>query len=158
MKLEELPLNNEIIEILNIDYEDFFPLLDMNKDDIINVDEFERLVLMLRQKNIHPIVHAEMVAELVPHVHNVMINESAESCESCHSKDSPFFQSVNIVLTKDNGTVDHHQVDIAVLESFNISHFYAWGVTRVRLLDKIGLVMIASAFSVICLHLQFCPF
>ena len=143
----------EILKILGIAENEFIPMLDTNKDGIINVNEFENLELMLRQKNVHAIFHAELVAEMHPIVHQVNRGTALRDCTACHSADSPYFEAVTLVLTKDDGSADHFQVDRAVLESFSLRHFYALGGTRIKLLDKIGFLLLAGGFSLVLGHL-----
>jgi len=144
----------EILKVLGIAESELIPLLDTNKDGIINVDEFENLELILRQKNVHAIFHAELVAEMHPSAHHVNRGTAERDCKTCHSADSPYFNAVTLVLTKDDGSADHFQVDRAVLESFSLRHFYALGGTRVKLLDKIGFLLLAGGCSVVLGHLS----
>ena len=70
----------EILETLKIEYADFMSLLDKDEDGSINNEELDNLVLILRQKGVHSIFHAELVAELEPAVHQIIINEAAKNC------------------------------------------------------------------------------
>ena len=144
---------NEIISILGIDFDEFMPMLDMDKDAIINTEEFENLRLILRQKNIHIVFHAELVAELKPILHHVLKGGAENDCEKCHSANSPLFNAVTIVLTRSDGTVEHHEVTRDVLESYSMNHFCALAGTRVKRLDKIGIAMLAGAFCFAAGHL-----
>jgi len=143
----------EITGILGIAENELMPMLDANKDGTINVDEFENLELILRQKNVHAIFHAELVAEMQPIAHQVNRGAAERDCKTCHSSDSPYFKAVTLVLSKDDGSLDHFQVDRAVLESFSLRHFYALGGTRMKLLDKIGFFLIAGGFCLVFGHL-----
>lgn len=143
----------EILKTLSVEQDDFLPLLDTNHDDRLNSEEFENLVLILRQKSIHPVFHAELVAELHPAVHAISKEGAVRNCEKCHSQASPFFNAVTIILGKDDGRADHYEVDRAILEGYHISNFYALAGTRVRLLDKIGLALIAGGICVVMGHL-----
>lgn len=128
------------------------PLIDTDKDQIINIDEFDNLILILRQKNIRTEVHAELVAELEPIVHNVIKADAVNECEKCHSADSPLFNAVNIVLTLDDGSAEHYEVDKGVLDSFSMSHFSALGGTRVKFLDKFGLAILLGSIGAVSGH------
>jgi hypothetical protein len=152
MVTNKLYSGQEILKILGISENDFMPLLDRNKDEIINVNEFEDLELLLRQKNVHAIFHAELVAEMHPVVHQVNRGTALRDCKTCHSADSPYFKAVVLALTKDDGSADHFQVDRAVLESFSLRHFYALGGTRMKLLDKIGFLLLAGGFFTVLGH------
>jgi hypothetical protein len=144
---------NQVLEILGIGDEDFMPLLDANEDDIMNSNEFENLALMLRQKNVRAVFHAELVAEQHPLVHRINDKEPERDCGKCHAQDSPFFDAVTIVLKKEDNTVDHYQVERAVLESYHTSHFYALAGTRIRSLDRMGIGMLAAGALSVLLHL-----
>lgn len=144
---------SEILEILGIGFDDFMPLFDANNDAIINSEEFDNLRLILRQKNIHTVFHAELVAELIPIVHHVLKGKAEKDCEKCHSANSPLFNAVTIVLTQEDGTVEHYEVDRAVLESYSMSHFSALAGTRVKRLDKIGIILITCGIGAAAGHL-----
>lgn len=144
---------DEVLIILSISEDEFMAKMDKNNDGSINSNEFDDLVLMLRQKTVRPIVHAELVVEPEPLVHSVTREESIRECTQCHAPDSPFFSSVTIALSKSDGTVDHFEVDRAILEGYHTSHFSALGGTRIKLLDKIGLLMVAGAAAGVSVHL-----
>ncbi|MBU0481776.1 MAG: hypothetical protein KKG47_11825 [Proteobacteria bacterium] len=146
--------SDEILEILAISEAEFMPRVDTNLDGRISSNEFDDLVLMLRQKTVRTIVHAELVVELEPVVHSVSKEEAVRECTLCHAPDSPFFSAVTIALSKQDGTVDHYEVDRAILAGYHTSHFSALAGTRIMLLDKIGFLMIAGAVLVVALHLS----
>ncbi|MFC1837556.1 hypothetical protein ACFLYW_02620 [Thermodesulfobacteriota bacterium] len=143
----------ELLSALDTDYENFMNRVDTDKDDTIALGELENLVLMLRQKDLRGTFHGELVVNMVPSVHHINRGEANRECEQCHNPESPFFEEVYICLNKDDGTRAHHKVERKVLESYYVNHFYAISGTRVRLLDKIGLVLIAGGLSVVAAHL-----
>jgi hypothetical protein len=55
----------------------------------------------------------------------------------------------------DDGTVDRYNVDRSVLESYHVSHFYLLGGTRMKLLDKIGLLVLTGGACAALEHLTF---
>jgi len=144
---------NELIEAIGTDYENFMAKIDADEDDIISLDELENFVLLLRQKDIRGTFHGELVVELVPSVHHVNRGQANRECEQCHNPESPFFSEVYFCLNKEDGTRAFHKVERRVLESYYVNHFYAISGTRVRLLDKIGLVLIFGGLSVVVTHL-----
>jgi predicted CXXCH cytochrome family protein len=144
---------DEILQILSIREDEFMAKMDVNKDGSINSDEFDNLMLMLRQKSVRTIVHAELVVTPEAAVHSVSKEEAVRECRQCHAPDSPFFSSVNISLSRSNGTVDRFEVDRAILEGYHTSHFSALAGTRIRLLDKIGFLMMAGAVSLVMFHM-----
>ncbi|HIJ89623.1 MAG: hypothetical protein OEV89_02040 [Desulfobulbaceae bacterium] len=143
----------EILKILGIAENEFMPMLDINKDGNININEFENLELMLKQKNVHAIFHAELVVEMQAMAHQVNKGTAERDCKTCHAADSPYFKAVVLLLTKDDGSANHFQVDRTVLESFSLRHFYVLGGTRMKLIDKIGFLLLAGGLSVVLVHL-----
>jgi len=143
----------ELLKGLNTDYDQFMALVDQDKDNILSVDEIEDMTLLLRQKDIRGTFHGEIRVDIVPTVHHVNRGKANRECEQCHNPNSPFFEDVQICLNKEDGTIDHHQVERNVLESYYVNHFYALSGTRVRLLDKIGLALVAGGVSVVIAHL-----
>jgi hypothetical protein len=127
--------------------------LDKDGDGIISLPELEDMVFLLRQKDIRGTFHGELVMEMLPTVHHINRGGANRECEQCHNPHSPFFEEVYINLNKDDGTSQRQKVERRVLESYYVNHFYAIGGTRVRYLDKIGLVLIVGGLSVVIGHL-----
>ena len=143
----------ELLDALGTDYDNFMERVDSDKDNIVSLDELEDLVLLLHQKDIRGTFHGELVVDLVPTVHHINRGQANRECEQCHNPNSPFFSEVYFCLNKEDGTREFHKVERNVLESYYVNHFYAIGGTRVRLLDKIGLVLIAGGLAVVASHL-----
>jgi predicted CXXCH cytochrome family protein len=143
----------ELLAALDTDYDTFMAKLDKDKDAIISLVELEDMVFLLRQKNIRGTFHGELVMEMLPSVHHINRGGANRECEQCHNPQSPFFEEVYITLNKEDGTGQRQKVERRVLESYYVNHFYAIGGTRVRNLDKIGLVLIVGGLSVVAGHL-----
>ena len=143
----------ELLTALDATYDDFMDKVDENGDGIINLNELEDMVLILKQKDIRGTFHGELVVELLPSVHHVNRGGANRDCEQCHNPQSPFFEEVYISLNKEDRTGDRHKVERRVLESYYVNHFYAISGTRVRYLDKIGLILIAGGLGVVGAHL-----
>jgi len=143
----------EMLTALGADYDTFMDTLDKDGDEVISLPELEDMVLLLRQKDVRGTFHGELVLELVPTVHHVNRGGANRECEQCHNPQSPFFEEVYITLNREDGTGERHKVERRVLESYYVNHFYAIGGTRVRNLDKIGLVLIVGGLSVVTGHL-----
>jgi nitrate/TMAO reductase-like tetraheme cytochrome c subunit len=135
---------SELNEIIGFDYDKIIQTIDRNKDEIIDINEFDDLFFMLKQKNIRPILRAELVADIDSIAHQINRGAAQKTCEKCHASDSPYFNAVSIIMTRDDGTVDRYDIDREILESYYVSRFYLLGGTRVKLLDKIGLLIIAG--------------
>jgi hypothetical protein len=108
---------------------------------------------MLKQKNIRPILRAELVADINSIAHQIYRESAQKTCENCHASHSPYFNAVSIILTRADGTVERYNTDRAILESYYVSHFYLLGGTRVKLLDKIGLLIIAGGACTVFVHI-----
>jgi hypothetical protein len=134
--------------------EGFMATVDTDKDGRINQDEFDDLMLRLKLKNIRTVIHAELVAAIDAKAHRIINGGAQKECEKCHSSNSSYFRDVNIVFSDPNGEIIHHKVDRSVLESYNVSNFYLLGGTRIKLLDKIGLVIIGCSACIVLGHLS----
>lgn len=142
-----------IMRHLRTDPKGFTELIDRNKDGAINLQEFEDMVLMLRQKEIRGVFHGELVAEINPVVHQVNRGAANRDCAQCHSSTSAFFQDVRLVFDMDDGSVASYNIDRQALQTYFVA-FNALGTTRVRLLDKIGIALIGGGVAVVFLHLS----
>jgi len=136
--------SDELFKSIGIDYDKIIQMIDENKDEIIDMNEFDDLHFMLKQKNIRPILRAELVADINSIAHQISRGSAQKTCEKCHASESPYFNAVSISLTRDDGTVKRYNIDRAILESYYVRHFYLLGGTRVKLLDKLGLLIIAG--------------
>lgn len=143
----------EKLEALATDAEHFVDVLDQDGNGILDFKEFEDMVLLMRQKGVRGTFRGELLSEVQPVVHHVNRGEAKRTCETCHQPTSPFFAEVNITLNHDDGTVLHLPVERRVLESYYVNHFYALGGTRVRILDKIGILLPIGGVLVVALHL-----
>ena len=143
----------EILTALKTNSTGFMPLIDKNKDNKIDADEFEQMVFKLRENNVFGTFHGELIVDLVPVVHHVNRGKANRECEQCHNPISPLFEDVVISLNKEDGDTDRHVVDRSVLSTYYVNHFYAIGGTRVRLLDKIGVAIVVGGISVVFGHL-----
>ena len=142
-----------IMRHLRTDREGFTDLIDQDKDGSINPQEFEDLVLMLRQKEIRGVFHGELVAEINPIGHQVNRGKANRDCSQCHSVTSNFFQDVRLTFDMEDGSVASYNVDRQALQTYFVT-FNALGTTRVRLLDKIGIALIAGGMAVVFIHLS----
>jgi len=141
---------DELLEVMDVDFDHVVQTIDANNDEVIDTGEFDDLSFILRQKNIRPTLRAELVADINSIAHQIHRESAQKSCESCHASESPYFNTVAIILTWDDGTVKRYSVDRAILESYYVSDFYLLGGTRVKFLDKIGvLIVIMGVCSVL---------
>lgn len=131
----------------------FTDLIDQDGDGSISMEEFEDMVLMLRQKEIRGVFHGELVAEINPVVHQVNRGKANRDCSQCHSVTSAFFQDVRLTFDMEDGSVASYNVDRQALQTYFVT-FNALGTTRVRLLDKIGIALIAGGVAVVFIHLS----
>jgi predicted CXXCH cytochrome family protein len=90
--------------------------------------------------------------------HNLTLKQHAvKECEQCHSAKSDFFRKVAVAIIKDSGKTELFNADQEVLGSlFSVlpaSQFYALGSTRLKMLDIIGILMVAGGVSFPITHL-----
>lgn len=147
-------LTKDMLKALNANHDNFMELFDHNKNGVLDVGEIEDIVLLLRQKGIRGTFHGELLSDVQAVVHHVNRGAAKRDCETCHNPTSPFFESVAIALTRDDGSVQSFLVARNVLETYYVNHFYALGGTRVRILDKIGIVMLLAGTCIVVLHLS----
>lgn len=144
---------NVILRSLGTDQAGFLGLIDRDADKVISVKEFEDFVLMLRQRDIRGVFHGELVADIGPQAHQVNRGEVIRDCAECHTVASPFFQTVKLTFDLDDGTMLSYEVERDVLQTYFVE-LNVLGSARVRLLDKIGIALIAGGMSVVVVHLS----
>ncbi|WP_028583152.1 hypothetical protein [Desulfogranum mediterraneum] len=144
---------DQLLDTLGIEYDAFMTTVDTNGNQQIDTDEFDDLILMLKQKDVHAALRAELVAEINPLAHNIRSGSAQKDCGNCHAADSPYFNTVSILLTNADGSIERCTIDRSVLQSYYVNHFYLLGGTRVKLLDKIGLLILAGGACGAGLHL-----
>jgi hypothetical protein len=86
-----------LLDIPGIGYDQFMPTIDTNKDKIINPDEFDNLVLMLKQIKFCALFQAEIVADVISIAHQINRGSAQKTCQNCYLSDSPYFSL--LVLT-----------------------------------------------------------
>nr|WP_320009868.1 cytochrome c3 family protein [uncultured Desulfobulbus sp.] len=144
---------DSLMEKIGVSAKDFMATVDTDKDGAVNQGEFDDLMLRLKLKNIRTVLHAELVAAIDASAHGIVKQGAQKECGQCHSSNSSYFNEVNIVFPNPDGGIVHHKVDRSVLESYYVSHFYLLGGTRIKLLDKIGLIIVAGGVLVVLGHL-----
>lgn len=145
----------ELLAGLNTTLDRFMTVVDGDHNGIIDVQELEDMVLLLRQKGIRGTFHGELLSEVEPVVHHVNRGKAKRQCETCHMPTSPFFESVAIMLDRGDGTLQHNLVERNVLATYYVNHFYALSGTRVRVLDMVGIIMVLAGIGIVALHLSF---
>ncbi|MBM9616471.1 hypothetical protein JWJ90_19580 [Desulfobulbus rhabdoformis] len=144
---------DSLMEKIGVKAKDFMATVDTDKDGAVNRDEFDDLMLRLKLKNIRTVLHAELVAAIDASAHGIVKQGAQKECSQCHCSNSSYFKAVNFVFTDPDGGLVHHEVDRSVLESYYVSHFYLLGGTRIKLLDKIGLIIVACGALVVLGHI-----
>lgn len=143
-----------ILDSLGTDIEGFMTLLSQDGDEVINVEEFEDMVFLLKKRGVYTTFHGELLSEQEPVIHQVSQAAAKRDCETCHLPDSPFFEEVALFFADENGVSHHFKVDRAVLATYSVSNFYAPGGTRIRELDLIGMILVGATIAGILLHLS----
>jgi len=144
--------SDKLFKVLGMESEQFMGTIDGNKDGVIDSAEFDNLVLILKQKNIHAVFRAELVADINSIAHHVNRGTAEKTCRNCHSAESPYFNAVSLIFSKDDGTVERYNVARPVLESYHVSHFYLLAGTRMKLMDKIGIFLFAGGACAVFIH------
>lgn len=142
-----------IFRNLGVDQAGFQALVDRNGNGVIEVDEFEDFVLMLRQRNIRGVFHGELVADVGPRAHEVNRGAMVRDCVECHTVTSPYFENVQLVFRMDDGRMLHYEVAREVLQTYFVE-LNVLGSSRLRLLDRIGIALIIGGAAVVIVHLS----
>lgn len=142
-----------VLRTLGTDRVNFPGLVDRDGDGVVSVAEFEDFVLMLRQRDIRGVFHGELVANIGPQAHQVNRGEVIRDCAECHTVTSPFFQNVKLAFDMDDGSMLSLEAERDVLQTYFVE-LNVLGSARVRLLDKIGIALIAGGVSVVAVHLS----
>lgn len=146
--------SEDVFSALGTDAEGFMPMFNKSmRDDGLSIEDFDNMVFALSRRGIHATFHAELLSEREPLIHQVTKVSAKRTCEECHAPSSKFFDSVALMFVGNDGSAHKVKVDRKVLESYNVSNFYVPGGSRVRLLDKVGLLAILGAGCGIMLHL-----
>lgn len=143
----------DIMDALGTDIDGFMPLLSQDGDEVLNVEEFENMVFLLKKRGVHTTFHGELLSEQEPIIHQVSRAAAKRDCNTCHLPNSPFFEEVVLFFADQDGAAYHFKVDRAVLATYSVSNFYAPGGTRIRGLDIIGMALVGATLAGILLHL-----
>ena len=143
-----------IFAALGTDSKGFLAMFNTDdKDDELNREEFENMVFILSRRGIHASFHAELLSEQEPVVHQVTKVSAQRACEDCHAPGSQFFDSVAIILVDKENVSFQVKVDRKVLESYSVNNFYVPGGSRMRQLDRVGILAVLAAGGGVMLHL-----
>lgn len=143
-----------VLAALGTDLKGFMPMF--NKDDKPNelsAEEFDTMVFTLSRRGVHASFHAELLSEREAPIHQVTKVAAKRVCEDCHAPDSRFFDSVSLFLVDKDGGAHQFAVERKVLESYTMNNFYVPGGSRMRQLDRYGLLAVAGAGAGVMLHL-----
>lgn len=151
---KEFLSSDTVFSALGTDAEGFLSMFNKSGSvDGLSLKDFDNMVFALNRRGVHATFHAELLSEREPLIHQVTKVSARRTCEECHSPNSKFFDSVALVFVGKDGSTHKEKVDRKVLESYNLNNFYMPGGSRVRMLDKIGLLAILGAGCGIMLHL-----
>lgn len=144
----------DVLSALGTDIDGFMPTFNKGEAaDGLSLEDFDNMVFALNRRGLHVNFHAELLSEREPLIHQVTKVSAKRTCEDCHAPSSKFFDSVALMFVSNDGSAHKVKVDRKVLESYNVGNFYMPGGSRVRLLDKIGLLAILGAGCGVTLHL-----
>jgi hypothetical protein len=84
--------------------------------------------------------------------------DAVRECEQCHRAGSDFFKSVTVAVVKADGKLAQFKARPEVLGSMYsvlaLKQFYVLGSTRLKLLDWIGILMVAGGMMVPAAHIS----
>ncbi len=144
----------DVFSALGTNVDGFMPMFNKdNKVDEMNAEEFDNMVFTLGMRGLHVTFDAELLSQPVPKIHQVSKVAAKRVCEDCHAPDSHFFETVSIFFVDKDGNPNRFAVERKVLESYSVNNFYLPGSSRMRLLDKFGVLAVLGAGAGITLHL-----
>ena len=144
-----------LLSALGTDFNGFMAKFNTDgKLDELNAEEFDNMVFALSRRGVHASFHAELLSEREPGIHQITKVAAKRSCEDCHAPDSKFFESVALFFVDRNGRAHQYAVDRKVLESYSVNNFYVPGGTRMRQLDRYGILAVAFTVMGVLLHLS----
>ena len=143
-----------VFSALGTDVDGFLPMFNKdNKAEELSAEEFDNMVFALGRRGVHVTFHAELLSQREPHIHEVTKVAAKRLCEDCHAPDSHFFETVSIFFVDKDGNPNQFAVERKVLESYSMNNFYLPGGSRMRQLDKFGILAVVGAGAGIMLHL-----
>ncbi len=149
----------QVVKLLGEHYKELIGLMNPRSTDITNEGLYEIVKkLNAGSKNMKVTLIGSISVSRGIEAHNLTLKQHAvKECEQCHSAKSDFFRNVSLVIMKDNGEAELFNTDQEVLGSlFSVlpaSQFYALGSTRLKMLDIIGILMVAGGVSLPITHL-----
>ena len=149
----------QVVKLLGEHYKELVGLMNPRSSDITN-EGLYKIVKKLNagSNNMKVTLIGSISVSRGIAAHNLALKQHAvKECEQCHSAKSDFFRNVSLVIMKDNGEAELFNTDQEVLGSlFSVlpaSQFYALGSTRLKMLDIIGILMVAGGVSLPITHL-----
>ncbi len=149
----------QMLKILGTTYEGLSRKIDPHGEGIES-DELWSLVSRMNEKGTNAKVTfiGKMDVSNVKEAHQLSYKKNAvRECESCHSQDSDFFQSVTVAVVKADGRLTRYKAKPEVLGSMfsllSLKQFYVLGSTRLKGLDWLGILMIFGGMSVPIAHI-----
>ena len=142
-----------VFSALGTDVDGFLPMFNQDNKEELSAEEFDNMVFTLGRRGLHVTFHAELLSRPVPNIHQVSKVPAKRVCEDCHAHDSHFFETVSIFFMDKEGTPNQFAVERKVLESYSMNNFYLPGSSRMRQLDKFGILAVVGVGAGIVLHL-----
>ncbi len=149
----------QVVKLLGEHYRELIGLMNPGSSDITNKGLYEIVKkLNAGSQDMKVTLIGSISVNSGIEAHNLTLKEHAvKECEQCHSAKSDFFRKISLVIKKDNGEVQLFNTDQEVLSSLfsvlPVSQFYALGSTRLKMLDIIGILMVAGGVSLPITHL-----
>jgi predicted CXXCH cytochrome family protein len=143
----------ETVKVIYAEAGELKEKIDTNGDGNIQGKEIWDLFWLLSKKGERTTFMGKMDVSNASEAHNISPKaEATRDCVKCHHPESPFFENVFIVVSKDNGETKLLPAQKRILNSvysvLPVRKFYAIGGTNIRLFDIIFYIALLGGIAV----------
>lgn len=151
--------DEQISQLLGIKYEDFSGKINAHGEGI-DSGELWGIVNQLNKKGAKAKVTFLGRMDLMngSDAHSLAVKgQAVKQCENCHTSTSTAFDSVTVAVVKADGGVTKYKAKPEVLGSMvslmSLKQFYVLGSTRLKVIDWLGILMVAGGACVPVAHI-----
>ena len=150
----------EIMKVLDTDTAGLKEKIDTNSDGNVEGKEMWNLFWLLSKKGERTTFMGKMDVSSASEAHQLGTKaEATRECAMCHHPESPYFENVFIVISKDSGETTLLPAQKGILNSvysiLPVRKFYAIGGTNIRLFDILFYVALLGGIAVPIGHITF---
>jgi len=127
--------------------------LDKNKDEKVDLAEFNELAHLFRTHKVKVDFWGEMVAKPSVQDHEIALLPQMKACSRCHAKDAPLFGRVFLRLQMPSGKVRYVKADQGVLASPHVADFFSVEGGERLSIDQWGWGIVLAVLGLVILHL-----